>query len=147
MADFGCGYFFNLILMYILFFHNKNFKKSQNIHLIRTYSTSGTYYSLLKNIHLVEIVYIYSGILILKKARFKKESWFKKDCWYIDFLVHKLFDLLKDFLRPNIWFKKEKFLKMLKNKDFLTILEQFLGFSIFFHFLVWKSTNQFIYIS
>ena len=28
-----------------------------------------------------------------------------------DFLVHKLFD----FLRPNVWFKKENFPKMLKN--------------------------------
>ena len=97
MADFGCGYFFNLILMYILFSRNKNLKQSQNIHLIRTYSTSGTYYSLLKNIHLVEIVYIYSGILILKKPDLRKNLDLRKIVGTTNFLVHKSFDLRKNF--------------------------------------------------
>ena len=46
-----------------------------------------------------------------KKLRVKKESRFKKD-----------------FLMPNVRFKKDFFPKSGKNRDFLAILEQFLGF-------------------
>ena len=38
----------------------------------------------------------------------------------------------KDFLRPNVRFKKDFFPKSGKNRDFLAILEQFLGFYQFF---------------
>ena len=42
------------------------------------------------------------------------------------FLVHTyVVRFKKYFLRPNVQFKKEKFPKMLKDRDFLTILEQF----------------------
>ena len=41
------------------------------------------------------------------------------------FLVQKLFDLRKFFLSRNVRFKTENFPKMLKNRGFLTILEQF----------------------
>ena len=43
-----------------------------------------------------------------------------------DFLVHKLFDLRKIFLRPNVRFKKDFFSEMLKKIGLsLTILKQF----------------------
>ena len=38
----------------------------------------------------------------------------------------------KDFLRPNVRFKKDFFPKSGQNRDFLAILKQFLGFFIFF---------------
>ena len=63
--------------------------------------------------------------LDLRKLRFKKESRFKRDCCYNWFSGTQVVWFKKDFLRPNARFKKEKFPKMLKNRDFLTILEQF----------------------
>ena len=70
-----------------------------------------------------------------KKARFKKESRFKKDCWYNRFFITQAVRFKKDFLRPNVQFKKDFFPKSGKNRDFLAILKQFLGFFIFFQLL------------
>ena len=53
-----------------------------------------------------------------KKARFKKESRFKNDCCYNRFFCTQVVLSKKDFLRPNVQFKKEKFPKTLKKGAF-----------------------------
>ena len=66
--------------------------------------------------------------LDLRKPDLRKNLDLRKIVATTDFLVHKLFDLRKIFLRPNVRFKKDFFPKSRKNRDFLLILEQFLEF-------------------
>ena len=92
-------------------------------------------------------LYLYTVESRFKKARFKKESWFKKDCWYNQFFSIYVVWFKKDFLRSHVRFKKDFFPKSGKNRDFLTILEQFLGFfQFFFQLLASYSTIQFIFL-
>ena len=52
--------------------------------------------------------------LDLRNCDLRKNLNLRKIVATTDFLVHKLFDLRKIFLKPNVRFKKEKSPKMLK---------------------------------
>ena len=71
-----------------------------------------------------------------RKPDLRKNLDLRKIVAATDFLVHKLFDLRKIFEGLMFDLRKVFFPKSGKNRDFLAILEQFLGvFSFFFQHL------------
>ena len=70
--------------------------------------------------------------LDLRKPDLRKNLDLRKIVATTDFLVHKLFDLRKIFQGLMFDLRKIFSQKVEKNRDFLAILKQFLGFFIFF---------------
>ena len=81
--------------------------------------------------------------LDLRKPDLRKNLDLRKIVGTTDFLVHKLFDLRKIFQGPMFDLRKIFFPKSGKNRDFLAILEQFLGVFQFYFFNFWLDIPQF----
>ena len=92
-------------------------------------------------------IYLLQWNLDLRKPDLRKNLDWRIIVGATNFLVHKLFELRKIFQALMFDLRNIFFQKVEKNRDFFTILEQFLGvFSFFFQLLAWKSTIQFKFI-